>query len=145
MADGGEIVMGPWEARVDYESSIYDATPCDVEPNIIKIEPKPNASQVFIARVREISDANVQTIIKKNADYANPDQPFANFEASPLIGVSVARGMLVRMQDKMQRISNLLDRPAAVADESILDSLDDLSNYPIILRIWLEQNHGHAG
>jgi hypothetical protein len=44
MADDGQVVVtGPWEARVDYEieSSIYDCTPSDVEPTIIKIEPKP--------------------------------------------------------------------------------------------------------
>jgi hypothetical protein len=97
-------------------------------------------SLTFLRRLQEQSDANVQTAARKNADYANPDRPFANFEAAPLVGVSIARGMLVRMQDKMQRISNLLDRPPAVQNETILDACDDLSTYALILRIWLEQN-----
>jgi hypothetical protein len=114
----------------------------DLLPKITKIE---SPAKIFLARLQELSDENVQTAFKKNSDYANPDRPFANFEAAPLVGVSVSRGMLVRMQDKMQRISNLLDRPAAVENESILDACSDLSNYALILRIWLEQDHGHNG
>ena len=142
MADGGDgiVLAGPWEARVDYESSIFDATPSDVEPTVVLIAPKPSPSHEFLTRLQARADANVQLAIRKNADYANPDRPFANFEAAPMVGVSVARGMLVRMQDKLQRISNLLDRPAC--NESIQDSCDDLSMYALILGIWLEQNHG---
>jgi hypothetical protein len=143
MADDGQVVVtGPWEARVDYEASIFDATPCDVEPTIVKIEPRPTAAHLFVTRLQERADANVQLAIRKNSDYASPDRPYANFEAAPLVGVSVARGMLVRMQDKLQRISNLLDRPAR--NESIQDSCDDLSMYALILGVYLEQTNGKA-
>jgi hypothetical protein len=74
----------------------------------------------------------------KNADYAGDDDPFANFRRSELVGVSVERGILVRMTDKLARVSNLLDKPAAVADESIGDTLDDFTNYAAILRAYLE-------
>jgi hypothetical protein len=144
MADGGDgnVLAFPGIAIADpIEDGLYvvDHT-VKHEVDIVRIEPKPSPAQHFLTRLQEISDANVQTAIRKNSDYANPDRPFANFEAAPLIGVSVPRGMLVRMQDKLQRISNLLDRPAC--NESILDSCDDLSNYANILRIWLEQHHG---
>jgi hypothetical protein len=45
------------------------------------------------------------------------------------------------MTDKMQRIANLLDKEAMVKDESILDTLQDLSNYSLILRVYLEQKN----
>ena len=42
------------------------------------------------------------------------------------------------MTDKLQRISNLLEKEAEVKDESILDTLQDLSNYSLILRVYIE-------
>ncbi len=138
MADGGDgnVLAGPWSGQA-HEPVNYEVDPNYVVPEIVKIEPP---AHVFLNRLQARSDANVQLAIRKNADYANPDRPFANFEAAPLVGVSVARGMLVRMQDKLQRISNLLDRPAC--NESIQDSCDDLSMYALILGIWLEQHYG---
>jgi hypothetical protein len=93
----------------------------------------------LIARLQELAAANIQTAIRKNADYANTDDPFANFKTSIMLGVPVEKGMLVRMGDKLMRAANLLDRPAEVKDESIDDTLADLSNYANLLRIWLEQ------
>jgi len=141
MTDGGDgiVLAGPWEARVDYETAIFDATP---EPTVVVITPKPSPSQQFLTRLQARADANVQMLVRKNADYGTPDRPYANFEVAPLIGVSVARGMLVRMMDKLQRISNLLDRPAL--NESIQDSCNDLSNYALILGDFLEQSDGKS-
>ena len=139
MTDGGDgiVLAGPWEARVDYETAIFDAT-----PEVVVITPKPSPSQQFLTRLQARADANVQMLVRKNADYGTPDRPYANFEVAPLIGVSVARGMLVRMMDKLQRISNLLDRPAL--NESIQDSCNDLSNYALILGDFLEQSDGKS-
>lgn len=95
-------------------------------------------SHKFLTRLQEVSDQNVQTAIRKNADYATSEDPFANFRASEALGVSVAKGILVRMSDKLARVANLLDRPAQVTDEKIEDTLADLSNYANILRIYLE-------
>jgi hypothetical protein len=142
--DGGSILMGPWKNHDPIEDEIYAKPRLDfevkhsIDPVVIKIEPKANPSQEFLTRLQQRADANVQLAIRKNSDYASPDRPFANFEAAPLVGVSVARGILVRMQDKLQRISNLLDRPAM--NESIQDSCDDLSMYALILGCYLEQN-----
>jgi hypothetical protein len=116
-----------------------EVNPNESQPEIVKYQPP---SHLFLSRLQAIADRNVQLAIRKNSDYANPDRPFANFEAAPLVGVSIPRGMLVRMQDKLQRISNLLDRPARISDETILETCDDLSNYALILRVWLEQNAG---
>jgi hypothetical protein len=42
------------------------------------------------------------------------------------------------MADKMSRISTLIDQDAKVKDESIMDTLQDLANYSVILKIYLE-------
>jgi hypothetical protein len=55
-----------------------------------------------------------------------------------VVGVPIARAILVRMTDKMSRISNLLDKENSVKDEKIEDSIYDLINYAAILRAWLK-------
>ena len=74
----------------------------------------------------------------KNADYASEWDPFANFRLVEQLWITSAeKAILVRMSDKMSRISNLLEREAKVKDESIADTLSDLANYSVILKILL--------
>ena len=96
----------------------------------------------FITRLEELYKDNVEISRRKNADYARGGDPFQNFKASEVYGVSVAHGIIVRMSDKMIRASNLLSKAPDVADESIFDTLSDLANYAMILRMWLEQKGG---
>lgn len=77
--------------------------------------------------------------VKKNTDYSGTINPFRNFEIVEKIGVASAeQGILVRMTDKISRISNLLDKEPEVFDERIEDTLIDLANYSIILKCYLE-------
>ena len=76
---------------------------------------------------------------KKNSDYADNDNPFKNFEMSTQVGVTPPRAILVRISDKLSRVSNLLDKPASVADESISDTLNDIINYTAILKVYLNE------
>jgi hypothetical protein len=88
----------------------------------------------------ELYAANVEISRKKNADYAGAADPFANFRVCASLGIPVEVGLIVRMSDKMARIANLT-KPGVVAqvvDESVLDTLSDLANYAMILRMWLE-------
>lgn len=76
---------------------------------------------------------------KKNADYCgeNADSdPFKNFRIVETLGIAKAeKGILVRMLDKISRISTLIDKQAnQVTDEAIEDTLLDLANYALILR-----------
>ncbi len=68
----------------------------------------------------------------KNSDYAQPDDPYANFRGSEILGVDLKRGILVRIMDKIARLNNLIDREAKV-DESIDDTCLDLMNYVNII------------
>lgn len=91
----------------------------------------------FIRRMQEEHDACVEISRAKNADYAELEDAFANFRGTPP-GITPAQGILVRMNDKFKRVSNLLSRPAAVKDESVADTLRDIANYSLILLLLLE-------
>jgi len=87
----------------------------------------------FIDQLEQTFKECLEIAKAKNADYANNDDAFKNFKAVELVGVDARRGVMVRMVDKMSRISNLLDREGKVADEKIEDTVKDLINYSNIL------------
>jgi len=45
---------------------------------------------------------------------------------------------MVRILDKMARISNLMHKEAKVKDETVLDTIADAINYLAILLAWLD-------
>lgn len=99
--------------------------------------------QQFLKRLEEFYSQNVEISRRKNADYANSDDPFKNFRVIEWLtggATTVEDGILVRMSDKMSRIATLLKQDALVKDEKIKDTLQDLANYAMILAIYLEQN-----
>lgn len=86
---------------------------------------------------RTFSDC-LETAKRKNNDYGGVDNnPYANFSNSTIVGVSIEKGILVRMMDKVSRISTLLEKESKVKDEAIEDTLDDLINYAAILKSYL--------
>lgn len=96
----------------------------------------------FLTRLKELYNINVSISDKKNSDYATNSDPFKNFRLCELLGIcSVETGMLVRVCDKLSRISNLLENKAEVNDESIADTLSDMANYSMILRMFIEQKN----
>jgi hypothetical protein len=74
---------------------------------------------------------------RKNHDYsgANGDDPFANFRRVEAMGIcSTERGFLVRMSDKLSRLSTFCESgKLLVADEGVEDTLIDLINYSVLL------------
>jgi hypothetical protein len=48
---------------------------------------------------------------------------------------------VIRLEDKLSRIKQLIKNEAAVKDESLEDSLKDLSNYSIMALIELRSEH----
>ena len=72
----------------------------------------------------------------KNIDYAQIQEPFSNFEMVEALKICDAQtGILVRISDKIARISNLLKRNGerAIDEEKVEDTMLDLINYSIIL------------
>ena len=83
---------------------------------------------------------DIKIVEKKNADYADGEDPFQNFRVVERIGLcSTELGIMVRLTDKLQRCANLLKREAEVKDESIADTLSDARNYLNILQVYLEK------
>ncbi len=85
----------------------------------------------------------METAKRKNADYAGSSgvvDPYKNFRGSEFVGVSPDRAILVRLMDKMSRVSNLLSQEAQVKDESIADTLEDMVNYSAILLSYIKNN-----
>lgn len=82
--------------------------------------------------MREQYDRQYKTFCKKNSDYGN------SFEASLDKHGIVAS--IVRMSDKMNRLEALTDdsRTQQVGSESLLDTLEDLSNYAAMTACWLK-------
>lgn len=74
----------------------------------------------------------------KNHDYAGGKHetiPFANFTRVESMGIcSTERGLLVRMTDKMSRLSTFCQEGEfKVRDESLRDTILDTINYGILL------------
>lgn len=84
----------------------------------------------------------LETMIKKNSDYAGDSKSMKNFRISAeTANIKMSQGILSRLVDKTTRIGNLLQKDAKVKDESIFDTIQDLINYSAILlyAIKLEQ------
>ena len=81
--------------------------------------------------------AEVRGIVEaKNADYtAQSDDPFANFRLSTLEGVQPEVGLMIRLQDKLQRIRSFMrSGTLSVANESADDAVNDIIGYCLILK-----------
>lgn len=77
-------------------------------------------------------DGQYDTFCRKNHDYGN------SFEESlDKFGIIAS---LVRMQDKMLRLESLTDdsKTQQVGSESLIDTLEDLSNYAAMTACWLK-------
>lgn len=94
----------------------------------------------LLAHMKDSFDAGLAIVEKKNHDYTGGGEnndAFLNFRYAELVGVPVDRAILVRMTDKLARISSLLDQEAMVEDERLEDTLLDLINYAAILKAYL--------
>lgn len=95
-------------------------------------------NQQYVQNIKETFDACLEIVKRKNADYSGTEDAFKGFRNAEVIGVSKERAILVRIMDKVGRVSNLLDKQAEVKDEAIADTLKDLVNYVAILKVMIE-------
>lgn len=96
-------------------------------------------AEKFFAECQEISK-------RKNADYTGGNaDPFSNFQAVEVLGISTEAGFLTRMMDKMKRIGSFVEQgQLLVKDESVLDTLHDLANYACLLAGYIESKKKDA-
>lgn len=95
----------------------------------------------LIESIRAFYERGIEIVKKKNDDYATGEDPFKNFRFASLVGVEPKRAILVRVADKLARVSNLLEKEASVKDERIEDTLLDIANYIAILHAMLEHEN----
>lgn len=97
---------------------------------------------------QERYESSTALIDKKGADYNRDQQEqgdtLFNLKVAELLGIvpSTEEGILVRLSDKFMRLISLTKpgREAAVKDESVMDTIDDVHNYVDYLGvIWLER------
>ena len=88
----------------------------------------------LLAKIHTTYGHCYELIKKKNADYATSDDALKNINAASLIGITPAEAILVRVMDKITRISNLLRKDPLVTNESLTDSIVDAINYLAILK-----------
>ena len=79
-----------------------------------------------IVHMKKIQAEGLDLFIKKNADYGNSYKQFG------LIGV------LVRLQDKINRALNVTQNSIQVKDETLRDTLIDLHNYAAMALMEME-------
>lgn len=134
------------EAMMDMakmEAKVADV--CDTAKHLYEkprtVEYDPFNGNVLLRDMASTFEACMNTAVSKNHDYGGSNKdPFANFRNSTIAGVPVERGILVRLMDKMSRISTLLDKEAQVKDEAIDDTIDDAINYLAILKSYRKNN-----
>lgn len=80
------------------------------------------------------------TMKKKNHDYAESSDPFQNFKGSTVFTIPPVVGVLLRVQDKMQRINTFARKgELAVKNESVDDAIEDVINYMILIKGLIEE------
>ena len=77
---------------------------------------------------------------RKQADYGRPDDPFANVRASAEWSVEPWVGAMVRLHDKVRRLQRAA-QGGPLANEGIIDSLNDIGVYAAIARVLYEETH----
>ena len=92
----------------------------------------------FITHIKATYQRCLQVLADKNADYGKEQDPWANFKFAAIANIGVEDAIMVRILDKMARISNLLHKEAVVKDEKIQDTIEDAINYLAILLAWID-------
>jgi hypothetical protein len=96
-----------------------------IEPIDFKNRPSVNAESI-----QKECDSLSSVLIKKNHDYGNSVQK--QFQKYGLTSI------LIRLDDKLSRLDNLLTNKQRVSDESIMDTLQDLAGYALLGKICIE-------
>lgn len=85
-----------------------------------------------LARLGELHD-------RKQADYGQEGDPFANVRGSEEWGIPGWIGAMVRANDKVRRLQTFAKR-GTLANEGVVDSFEDLAVYAIIGKILYEES-----
>jgi len=94
----------------------------------------------FLAALHRIAELHS----RKQHDYGQGDDPFANVRASREFGVPPWVGAMIRLNDKVTRIKSFILK-GVLKNEPIQDAFDDMAVYALICSILYEEEHGQQG
>ena len=94
------------------------------------------------SRFRKELEELIELHDSKQADYGTDGDPFANLRASAGFGIAPWLGAVVRLNDKVNRIKSFV-RNGKLRNESLVDSLIDISVYGVIAKILWEEEQAN--
>lgn len=80
---------------------------------------------------------------KKSADYGKNEDPLANLRASQSFGISPWIGCMIRLNDKVARVSSLILK-GKLSNESVEDSFRDIAVYAILALVLYEEERANG-
>lgn len=99
--------------------------------------------ETFEALVKEIRDASLETLIKKNANYAAGEDKIHNFRAGgAILGKSPAQVALGYMTKHLVSLIDKVERDDFTDRDDLLEKCQDIINYTAI--IWVCGNEGRG-
>jgi hypothetical protein len=143
--DNGECVQ-PWHRKVILHNDPGDETDYTGLPADPFVEnpppPDDRAYEIFFTpeenRFNRILDELRALHDSKQRDYGTSEDPFANVRASSEWGFRPWVGAMIRATDKIRRLQSYVLN-GKLANEGVVDSLNDLAVYSIIARILFEE------
>ena len=79
---------------------------------------------------------NIRLAERKNRDYADGDDPYANFNQTRDMGIEPFKGVAVRLGDKWKRFTKYIKKGEyAVGGETFEDTCDDITNYAQLCKL----------
>ena len=101
-------------------------------------------NQEYVQKIKETFERYLEIVERKNADYSGTEDAFKAFRTAEIAGITKEQAVLVRIGDKFSRVANLLKLPYPTPriNESLSDTLMDLANYAIILKVMIEDESG---
>lgn len=95
----------------------------------------------FEKRAKKVFDSTLKLLLNKSSDYAPEEDIYNGMKLCENLGIcTLEKGILVRMTDKIGRLSNLIDHIKVVHNESTLDTVKDLLGYACLLYVYMEKN-----
>ena len=97
--------------------------------------------QFYKSLIENLNRKNLEILVKKNKDYANPDNIYALFEeVANRVGTTVEQVILVFIETKLNRIHNLQKNNEQALNEAMEDSILDARNYLDLLYAYKLKN-----
>ena len=96
-----------------------------------------NGHPRFYELLEEIAELHA----RKNSDYATNEEPLSNLKRCERIGIPAWKGIIVRLEDKWDRIEKLAVKgEPSVVEETIIDTLKDSAVYALLCIVLLEES-----